>query len=305
MLLQVCLLSPAVCRVDRHPGTVDTSVLPAHCHTHHPHPSSPVFPLYKLGEVKTRAKEILEDVGREVALTDFVKAYEGFYGSMTTIELRCDNWLGVVRMMPDVCRLRKQQGKYLVSANSGTEDCHTLNATPEDSSRQQKRPVAAVSHDFIINLHRVLRQCPGGVPYSHLYRKYLEITGGSLVVTQHGHNSLTSLLRSIHGRHGFIFDGSKVTSDTEMTLLPKLKPEDVASGWVRIVDIERVDRCRVLRADWDSWELELQMEEHYVTRARGRRLPEEEAVLGQAVAALYTDTRVYRLDNITSHVRII
>ena len=96
-----------------------------------------------------------------------------------------------------------------------------------------------------------------------------------------------------------------MTSDTKITLLPKLKPEDVASGWVRIVDIERVDRCRVLRADWDSWELELQMEEHYVTRARGRRLPEEEAVLGQTVAALYTDTRVYRLDNITSHVRII
>ena len=28
-------------------------------------------------------------------------------------------------------------------------------------------------------------------------------------------------------------------------------------------------------------------------RARGTRLPEEEAVMGQTVAAIYTDTRVY------------
>ena len=47
----------------------------------------------------------------------------------------------------------------------------------------------------------------------------------------------------------------------------------------------------MLAVSWgqDSWELEL--EEHYVIRARGTRLPEEEAV-----AAIYTDTRVYRYE---------
>ena len=41
-------------------------------------------------------------------------------------------------------------------------------------------------------------------------------------------------------------------------------------------------------------QLELQLEEHYMTRARGTRLPEEEAVVGHTVAVLYTDTRIYR-----------
>ena len=295
-LLEVCLASPGVCRVDT---GVDTSILPATSAVRHPHPT-PVFPLYKLGEVKTRVKKILEEVGGQVplTLTKFAQGYEGYYGARAVFELRCDNWLAVVKMMPDICTLSKHQGKYYISKKT--------NSSPRPEVVKSSTKVAKVNKipmNLIINLHRVVAESSigpsgdhGGVPYSQLYRRYLEATGDSLNVSQLGHSSLTGLLRSLHGSHGLWFDGSKLTSTVPVCVLPRLRPADLAPGWVRIVDLERRDRCRVLAVPGgeDSWGLELQLEEHYVTRARGTRLPEEEAVVGQTVAALYTDTRVYR-----------
>ena len=292
-MLELCLLLPDVCQLDHH---MDITVLPAGSNVSHPF-KKPLFPLYKLGRVKSRVETLLDGVDEAVALGDFVRAYNGYYGYFQPVELMCDSFQDVLGLMPEVCTLKKVKSTFFLKKSGGNTTAKPQkcsNSTPQTvSSNPQTKDIP---EDLMINLRRVLSECPDGVYHSNLYRKYLELIGESLNVGKYGFSNITSLMRSIHGCNGFRFEGGTLMCDEKIVFLQKINPKDVPSGWVKVVNHDKDGNCKVIpRVNSQVvMKLDQELEEFYMTTKSGRKLAKEDCVIGQSVAVLYTDTRFYR-----------
>ena len=300
-LLEVCLQYPDVCRVDT---SIEPTLLPAKSKIQQPY-SVPLFPLHKLGSVKSRIRDLLVDVGGKAEFNQFVRAYEGYYGNMDVFEMKCNRFMEMIQMMPDVCTLKKDMKtlRYSLSLSDGSSpvDVATPKAkvTPTEQTQTQN-----ISVEIVTNLHRILDGCGGSIYHSHLYGKHLEIIGSPLNLGKYGFSSVTSLFRGISGNHGFSSDGSKLSSEASFTSLIRMKGEEVESGWVKVTGKGKGDdhfQVVKLSEDRSLWKQELDMEEFYVAERNGVKMSKENLFPHQAVAAFDRDARIYRARVISLH----
>lgn len=299
-LFEICLQYPDICRVDT---DIETTLLPAKSKIQQPYPV-PVFPLHKLGSFKTRVRDLLKDVGGKEEFNRFVKGYEGWYGNMDVFELKCTRFMEAIKLIPDVCSLRKDMKTlhFFISLSDGSNPDDSAvtkaKALPTEPSQTQTFPV-----ELVTNLHRILESC-GSIYHSQLYGKHSEIVGSPLNLGKFGFRSVTSLLRGISGNHGFSFDGSKLTSAAPLTPLKRIDGDELESGWVRVTGKGEADhhvQVVKLPEDRNLWEQELEMEEFYVSKRLGKRLSRERIFSHQAVAAFDTDARIYRARVLSLH----
>jgi len=156
--------------------------------------------------------------------------------------------------------------------------------------------VKKIPEEIIKNLHNVLSSSQDGIRYTSLYSKYLKVNGISLNLDSLGFSTLTSFLRNISGSYGFSFDWSKLLAVFKLLLLPEVNVGELSSGWVKVTQVQAIDRCKIVLNgnEVQLWNLELNMEEYYVTKKLGRLLRVEECFVGQIVAVIYEDARFYR-----------
>jgi len=292
-VLDVCLMLPDVCQIDTH---IDKTILPAKFDVQRLWLGNkkPSFPLYKLGEVKNRVKELFKFVSGEVIVRKFVESYENYYGCLNLVELGCDNFLQLLKLMPDVARIRKDKNySYYISLGDGD-----VPPTPVSEERGQMDKNAKIPREIIRNLHKVLSSCPNGIPYTYLYSKYLEVNGQSLKLDSYGFSTLSSFLRKISGNNGLSFDGRNLFALSKLLTLPEVDVGNLSSGWVKVVQVHDVGKFKiVLNSDEAQfWTLELKMEEYYASKRLGRFVREEECFVGQFVAVIFEDARFYRAE---------
>ena len=118
-MLDVCLMLPDVCQIDTH---IDKTILPAKFDVQRLWLGNkkPSYPLYKLGEVKNRVQELFKFVSGEVVVRKFVESYENYYGCVNLVELGCDIFLQLLKLMLDVARIRKDKNySYFTSLSDG------------------------------------------------------------------------------------------------------------------------------------------------------------------------------------------
>jgi len=230
-------------------------------------------------------------VSGEVLVKKYVESYENYYGCLNYVELGCDNFIQLLKLMPDVARIRKENYSYYISLSEGE-----VPSIPVPEKKCQMDQVEKIPEEIIRNLHKVLSSSPDGVYHTYLYRKYLEVNGQSLNANPFGFSTLTSLLRKINGNYGFRFDGSKLSVVSKLLTLPEINVGDLSSGWVKVTHVSAVDQCKIVLNNKEAqlWTLELKMEEYYVTEKLGRLLRGDECFVGQLVAVIYEDARFYR-----------
>ena len=291
-LFEACLLMPDVVIIDKYGS--DISIVPADSSTRHPY-NRPIFPLHRLSETKTRVQFMLKHIGKDLDYNSFVKAFEGYYGFMNLVELKCEQFLDVLKMMPDVCHIRKDlqaKGGYIISLSKGEQNVQT------SSSINNKKDSSKIPglESLVSNLHKVLVDCHNNSIYhSQLYRKYLEVTGESLNLGTYGFRSLTSLLRNLHDSYGFKFDGSVLSCSLKLVQLPEVDPRDIVPCWVRLIKINQDSNHQLVKVRNDQlWDLDDGLEEFYVTRNQGTRLSDADLVVGQVVAAVSRAGRIMR-----------
>ena len=227
----------------------------------------PSFPLYKLGEVKNRVKELFKFVSGEVIVRKFVESYENYYGCLNLVELGCDNFLQLLKLMPDVARIRKDKNySYYISLSNGD-----VTPTPVSEKRSQMDKDEKIPREIIRNLHKVLSTYPDGIPYTYLYSKYLEVNGLSLKLDSYGFSTLSSFLRKISGSNGLSFDGRNLLALSKLLTLPEVDVGNLSSGWVKVVQVLEVEKCKIVLNSNEAqfWTLDLKMEEYNVSKRLG------------------------------------
>jgi len=292
-VLDVCLMLPDVCQIDTH---IDKTILPAKFDVQRLWLGNkkPSYPLYKLGEVKNRVQELFKFVSGEVVVRKFVESYENYYGCMNLVELGCDNFLQLLKLMPDVARIRKDKNySYYISLSNGD-----FPPTPVSEKRSQMDKDEKIPREIIRNLHKVLSTYPDGIPYTYLYSKYLEVNGLSLKLDSYGFSTLSSFLRKISGSNGLSFDGRNLLALSKLLTLPEVDVGNLSSGWVKVVQVLEVEKCKIVLNSNETqfWTQELKMEEYYVTKRLGRLVTDEECFVGQFVAVIVEDARFYRAE---------
>lgn len=292
-LLEACLLFPDVCSIDKYGfPNCDMTIVPANGGTKHPF-NRPIFPLHKLCETKTRVKFFLDHIGEDVEFKKFVDGIEGYFGHMNLLELRCDNWLDVLKLMPDICSIEKKlqaKGGYVISlAKSGVAPLKI------NSPINRKSDTPLVPAQLITNLHKVLAESPDGIKHTEIYRKYLNVVGESLDLSKYETKSLSSLLRNLHGRFGFKFNGSVLRCSLKIVNLPPFDLKSILPCWVKLVEDHGEGTFKLKEVNSrEAWSLEDQLEKFYVTDGYGVRLSEEDCVVGQMVVGVHQDARCYR-----------
>ena len=84
--------------------------------------------------------------------------------------------------------------------------------------------------------------------------------------------------------------------DEKIVFLPRTNPQEVPSGWVKIVNHCDDGNCKILPHATSNIakKLDQELEEFYMTSKSGQQLAKDKCDLGQSVAVLFTDTRFYR-----------
>ena len=225
---------------------------------------------------------------------------------MDMVELKCNRFVELIQMMPDVCSLRKdiKSLHYFLSLSHGDIPANKTGLKAKLTSSENPQ---VFDLELVTNLHKILVSCGGSIQVSQLYGKHLEIIGTFFNLGKYVFNSVTSLFRGISGHHGFFFGGSKLTSKVNFTALTRIPGNELESGWVRVTGVRGDHHVRVvtLSEDRKVWDQELDMEEFYVSKKIGKRLSTEEIFPHQAVAAFDSDTRIYRARVLSLHEDLV
>ena len=232
-----------------------------------------------LGEVKINMWKILQSLSTGVALSVFMKGYEGYYGSLNLGDLQCGDMVEVCRLMPDVCTLQREGGQHTIRMAISSSAQGIVTQSGKDLVLSKQSAGNSVPARLLENIRRVLIRNPGGVNLSDFHVKYLDTFGHNLELMKSGYAiiSLVSLPRPV-----------------EVTILEQECLLQVA--WVNVVKVVSLDLVylQLDRMMDNVWKLEKEMEKFYTDQCAGLTVLPSSVVVGQVVAALYTDTAWYR-----------
>ena len=164
---------------------------------------------------------------------------------MDMVELKCNRFMELIKLMPDVCSLRKdiKSLHYFLSLSHGDIPAYKTGLKAKLTSSENPQ---IFDLELVTNLHKILASCDGSIQISQLYGKHLEIIGKSFNLGKYVFNSVTSLFRGISGHHGFSFGGSKLTSKVNFTALTRIHGDELESGWVRVTGVRGDHHARVV-----------------------------------------------------------
>eukprot|EP00092_Neocalanus_flemingeri_P047820 GFUD01054321.1.p1 GENE.GFUD01054321.1~~GFUD01054321.1.p1 ORF type:complete len:358 (-),score=78.33 GFUD01054321.1:770-1843(-) len=194
-LVELCLLIPEVCAVDK-PDIVngDCTIFPAGYQVKEEKVNrKKSLPSWVLGEVKNNIWRLLQSLSSGVALTAFVKGYEGYYGDLNLGPLQCQDMMELCRLMPDVCSVKRtDNGQYHISPVEKSpiaEDAIRMNAKFSLLSEP------SIPSGVVMNITTVLAKNTAGVNLTDFQQKYLEAVGETIDAKKFGFTTLKSMLR--------------------------------------------------------------------------------------------------------------
>ena len=282
-LVEVAMMSPDICLVDKFGS--ELTFLPASFSYGR---SRALFPLHQLGELKTEIHNLIKPLKERVSLDSLKRGLQGLDGSLTDpAQFGCETFLDVVLLMPDVCRVTRAQDSTLMVQPSRGEVTETDDEVSPLVVKSEK-----FSAEFLLKVRRVLAEYPGGVKDVEL--QFRRINGEPLSCP--GYDSLNTLLGDLNGRHGFVWDGRRLSSSCDVRMLPVVKEDDLPSGWMEVIEAAGPSALVVpKRLSPEIWALEVEMERFYLEPSSCRqRLTGRECVVGQTVAAVNRNSALRR-----------
>ena len=221
--------------------------------------------------------KILQSLSTGVALSVFMKGYEGYYGSLNLGDLQCGDMVEVCRLMPDVCTLQREGGQHTIRMAISSSAQGIVTQSGKDLVLSKQSAGNSVPARLLENIRRVLIRNPGGVNLSDFHVKYLDTFGHNLELMKSGYASLKSMLRSLDGS---FLKYDSTFSDPIISLVSLPRPVEVTIleqecllqvAWVNVVKVVSLDLVylQLDRMMDNVWKLEKEMEKFYTDQCAG------------------------------------